>query len=477
MVVNLRQHPYDGTKPARVTAAFRNGMECPTLDSFEELCKALAERIDKSETRERGRTAEAKQNLLTSVHHLVSQLWKGTQIHEGYEAGINKRSGWYSEIERYRQLGLTYRQTIAAYDGLRQLGLISEARNGYLDRDTFEADITKFVANDELLEMLSELKEDPLKTLTPNLNEEFIILRNTVDGRREQVDYLDTPSVKEMRDNLRFINECLSQHWADIRIKDEDFISLQERLLVDDEKQPIDFSRWALVRIFSNGSFEQGGRFYRCWWQQVPSELRRYITIGGKKTCEYDYSQLNPHMVYFLCSKELGDEDAYSRVFDGEHRPLVKEAFNAMIQASSWLSQKPRKIDLSGVDMDWPTLRDAILRAHKAIEDMFFKGHGNRLQYKDSCIAEQVMLQFNRLDYPVLPVHDSFIMHHAFGDLGELEEAMRRAFYHHFKKDIKVKGEIGELMAGSFDGRDSDELSFDELIDGEPEYRGWNRRN
>ena len=87
------------------------------MDSFEELCKTLAERIDKSETRERGRTAEAKQNLLNSVHHLVSQLWKGTQIHEGYEAGINKRSGWYSANERYRQPRLTYRQTISAYVG------------------------------------------------------------------------------------------------------------------------------------------------------------------------------------------------------------------------------------------------------------------------------------------------------------------------------------------------------------------------
>ena len=67
------------------------------------------------------------------------------------------------------------------------------------------------------------------------------------------------------------------------------------------------------------------GRFYRGWWQQVPSELRRYITIGGKKTCEYDYSQLNPHMVYYLRGKELGDEDAYDRVFDGEHRPSSKK--------------------------------------------------------------------------------------------------------------------------------------------------------
>ena len=102
MVMNLRHKSYDESRSAKYDRAVTSEMECPTLDSFEELCKTLAEWIDKSETRERGRTAEAKQNLLTSVHHLVSQLWKGTQIHEGYQAGINKRSGWYSANERYR---------------------------------------------------------------------------------------------------------------------------------------------------------------------------------------------------------------------------------------------------------------------------------------------------------------------------------------------------------------------------------------
>ena len=60
--------------------------------------------------------------------------------------------------------------------------------------------------------------------------------------------------------------------------------------------------------------------------------------MDGKKTCEYDYSQLHPHMVYHLRGKELGDEDVYDRVFDGEHRHLVKEAFNAMIPASTQLT-------------------------------------------------------------------------------------------------------------------------------------------
>ena len=174
---------------------------------------------------------------MTGVRHLIAQLWKGSRIHEGYEAGINKRSGWYSENGRYRQAGLTYRQTFAAYEGLLNLGLIRETTTGYFDRETFEGSITKFIATDELLEVLLGIDEDPLKSIKPDLTAECIILRDEVDGKREQIDYLDTPSVNQMRDNLRFINQCLSGHWADLRIKDEEFASLQRRLLINDEKQ------------------------------------------------------------------------------------------------------------------------------------------------------------------------------------------------------------------------------------------------
>jgi hypothetical protein len=58
---------------------------------------------------------------------------------------------------------------------------------------------------------------------------------------------------------------------------------------------------------------------------------------------------------------------------------IVKEAFNAMIQASTNLTHKPKKLDLSEVDFDWTTLKQAILDAHKPIADVFFQGHGNHL--------------------------------------------------------------------------------------------------
>ena len=89
------------------------------------------------------------------------------------------------------------------------------------------------------------------------------------------------------------------------------------------------------------------------------------------------------------------------------------------------------------------------------------------------------MLQFIKSDdAPALPVHDSFIMHHAFGEeLGGLEEAMIRAFYEHFKKDFNVKSEIGVMLSLSFDDKDSDELTIEQIVHGPPEYRGWESRN
>ena len=71
-----------------------------------------------------------------------------------------------------------------------------------------------------------------------------------------------------------------------------------------------------------------------------------------------DFSQLNPHLLYIANYKELGSEDAYDRVLDGEHRDIVKQAFNAMVQASSVLTRCPDGIDIAEADIGWVDLRD-----------------------------------------------------------------------------------------------------------------------
>jgi hypothetical protein len=325
--------------------------------------------------------------------------------------------------------------------------------------------------------LLEGVEGNPFRDIQPDLDAESIILRDFINGVRTDIDYEDDANTNEMRSNLRRINTCLIKHWPDLRIRDEDYATLQKRLLLDDAKQPVDFTQRVLTRIFSNGRFDQGGRFYRAWWHNVPSEFRKFITIDGKRTSEYDYSQLNPHMAYYLRGAELGSEDAYGRVFDGEHRPLVKEAFNAMMQASTPLLRKPDGIDLSKVDFDWPTLRTAVLEAHKPLADVFFQGHGNHLQFIDSCIAEKVMLHFAKHDHPILPIHDSFIMHYAFGDMGELEEAMRGAFYDYFKKDIKVTKEIGVMLPSSNEAPGPLPMKIEDILEIDAEFSLWELRD
>jgi hypothetical protein len=448
------------------------------MNQLTQTASFIASEISSVENRERKRTASAQKHFEHAIECLLKDLWIGTVIHPEYEAGIHRRSNWYSETPQYRDPNLTYPQAIAAYDGMVATDFIRVIRDGYYDRDTGKSDVTKVIATDKLLQILEGLDGNPFKEVKPDSDKECILLRDRINDQRVLVPYDNDKTTNEMRENLITINKCFVRHWPDLRVTNDDYTALQERLRLAKDKSPIDFSKRILTRIFSNGRFDNGGRFYRAWWHNVPSEYRKYITIDGKRTCEYDYSQLNPHMVYFLRDKKMGDEDAYDRVFDGEHRDIVKEAFNAMIQASTNPTHKPKKLDLSEVDFDWATLKKAILDAHKPIADVFFQGHGNHLQFIDSCIAENMMLNFIRAeDAPVLPVHDSFIMHYAYGELGELEEEMRRSFHGHFKKDINVKSEIGVMLPSSFDGKEWSDLTFEEQIHGPPEYSQWEDRN
>ena len=64
--------------------------------------------------------------------------------------------------------------------------------------------------------------------------------------------------------------------------------------------------------------------------------------------------------------------------------------------------------------MTWRDLRQAVLDAHKPIQQLLFTGLGIRLQFEDSSIAKSIMLQFAAIDAPALPIHDSFVIHHGY---------------------------------------------------------------
>ena len=447
---------------------------------LEELIKETVKRIETKEGRSRSRTADEQLRFEHATRVLIVDLWKAVRSTPIRECSINKRSGWYSENPRYRDPLLTYTQMIAVFDGLLRIGFIEITKLGHFDRVTYQGNTTRFVARDELLERLQELEGHPAISIKPDFNAETIILRDKVDGRKVLQEYEDTPATERHRANLKKINSCLLKHWCDLEVQDTELAKLEARIANHPTKEPIDFSQRTLVRIFSNGSFKQGGRFYRGWWQNVPSEYRKYITIDEKRTAEFDFSQLNPHLLYHSNYKMLGSDDAYDRVLDGEHRKIVKQAFNAMVQASTPLKSCPEEIDMSGLEMSWAELRDRIIKAHKPIADHFFKGVGNHLQFMDSNIAERIMLHFAGMDAPALPIHDSFILHHAYGESGEVEEAMRRAFYEEVGNHIsKIDEEIltWDYRKAKDDTLDVKTLDFDAILSADDDVSQWRGRH
>ena len=81
------------------------------------------------------------------------------------------------------------------------------------------------------------------------------------------------------------------------------------------------------------------------------------------------------------------------------------------------------------------------------------------------------------MNAPALPVHDSFIMHYAYG--GELEEAMRRAFHDRFEKDIPIKEEMLIEVANP----ETEDIIFkpgpsvEEILLGDVEHSQWQERD
>ena len=109
------------------------------------------------------------------------------------ESSIHLRRGYYSELPRYRDENLTYRQVKAAFDGMVDCRMIEVTTAGFYRRDIGSGELTRFIPTDRLLEKFESLEGHPAFQLKSDTSGDIIILRNKIDGRQQDVDYDDTP--------------------------------------------------------------------------------------------------------------------------------------------------------------------------------------------------------------------------------------------------------------------------------------------
>jgi hypothetical protein len=265
-------------------------------------------------------------------------------------------------------------------------------------------------------------------------------------GRKAHLPFVETPQTRQMAEHITAINNKLLSHWADIRITDDQMTQLGRELeAIDDDDENADqlsvnLTKRTIYRVFNNGSFDEGGRFYGGWWQSVPKVWRPYITINGKQTVEVDYSAMHPTILYHWEGLEIPDEP-YLIGFGSKE--VVKATFNALINARGGNLKPVKGFDEQHEGMSWKEFLAAVRAHFHQFEKYFGSGVGLKLQKLDSDIAELVMLDFVEKEVPLLPVHDSFLCHHSLE--GELRGAMETRFMEVVGGPISMKSKELDL--------------------------------
>ena len=235
--------------------------------------------------------------------------------------------------------------------------------------------------------------------------------------------------------NLRKINSALVNHCITLDLNDSDLCRVNTRN--GDESNETDIVDKSLMitnvqlsRIFARGSVKHGGRFYRGWWQSLPSLHRPHIRVNGYKTDEVDFSGIGIRILYAMVGEPYSKEDPYDIGLNGwkgksdPRRKHIKKALNALINDVD-KGYRLNKHQINSLGMDTNEFIRLVTKKHEPIKESFQSMAGLEAQYIDSQIAEQVMLTMIDNDSIALPIHDSFIVRIA--HKGLLLNAMEKA--------------------------------------------------
>lgn len=344
----------------------------------------------------------------------------------------------YKGNSRYNRIHISF-LTVPVIDALHRRGLVDHYP-GFYNAELEVGRLSRMKATDRLINIIKDQHAVPAEAIERWRNEECIILKNVIGGKKFAIEYRDTAATRRMRRNLTAYNDLLAR--TDITLPNAPLEGVPNTSGTR-YVRPVPTAKF-VRRIFNNGSWEEGGRFYGGWWQRIPSQWRVQISIDGSEqgSVEVDYSGHHIVLMYALEGIDYWKADGGDpyRLEDLEQsdrmRALLKLVLLFTINAKSrksTLSALRKEINIDSDTFGWvkeenvslENLIDAFADRHKPIEKYFFSNAGIRLQKLDSDIAEIVINRFTEMDIPILCIHDSFVINPA--HLGDLEAMMMEA--------------------------------------------------
>ena len=414
------------------------------------------------------------------IRVFVLDLFVANQIDPQMYITFPRGKRAYSKGHKHHRMRLSQRVATNIADYLESRGYI-EQRKGFYDKQKKSGKITRIRATEKFTSLLTHDYgvEAGMYMWLRDTSQPTLILKNQ---DKNAIEYDDTDETLAMKSNLELINSTLERHSILLHVSDAEYKEMCARMAAKSHTGRVDFTRKYVRRVFNNSSWEQGGRFYGGWWQQIPREYRQHIRLNDKDVVECDYSGLHINMLYAMENLPVPDGDVYdipeypesSHAFRNFVKRLLltivnsadKESARKALNKSVYFDKDlklPEEIPSIKAEDIFPLL-DAFSRKHQGISHYFCTGKGIDLQFMDSQIAERIMVRFSELGYPILPMHDSFIIHH--GLEPDLKECMNEEFQEMFKSGIQV-----DLKYNSIEERQATEpqgycgLSLEELLE------------
>ncbi len=251
----------------------------------------------------------------------------------------------------------------------------------------------------------------------------FIQVRKTVLKGKKKLKVQIQPSPTEQKKNQALItgtNSLLTE-----------YDRLLRKTTITLNGEPIPSHQTTLTRIFSNGSYGEGGRFYGSM-QSWKKEVRRQLQFNNQRVVEMDFKAIHPTILYEL--EGLNAPAAPYKV-SGFERDEVKVAFNILINRKTTRNGSDVKSVASNLNLSVKrsaTLCSALYEMHEGIKHRFNTGFGLQLQRIDSDIMFDVLEHFVAVEkQPIIPIHDSAIV--TIDDVATLFLVMRESYYRHLQ--------------------------------------------
>ena len=351
----------------------------------------------------------------------------------------------YNNKSRYNGLHISF-LSVSIIDALQRRRYIDHHLGHYGRDGSWSSHLSRMKATDKLIKLVKDDHKVTSKAIKTFKNTETIILRDWVedkDGnlRKRDIEYTDTRETNRMRKELGKYNALINATTIEIPGLDGEVIEgIDGRY-----GHLVNYPENRIRRIFNNGTWSEGGRYYGGWWQSIPGKIRRQIRIDNSSNpcSEIDYSGLHIIMLYAIEGIDYWQTDGIDPYkLDGieqseRMRQLLKQVLLIAINAKTKkgaVSAIRQEINFDDSSYGWTKekdiniseLIDAFANRHSPIQHHLFSGSGIKLQNIDSKIAETIINHFTNKEIVTLCIHDSFLIDPLYEN--ELNQLMTEAF-------------------------------------------------